>query len=100
MQRKTVLREVYTYVLNKIFFFKKQCIFKAFVQNQCFTYVLKGIFVDYFLAYLAIGTFGQLGPSGNWDLWVIGTLGQLGPLFNWEIRTFGDFDKNELAIRM
>ena len=35
VQRKTVLHEVFTYVLNEIFF-KKQCIFKAFVQNQCF----------------------------------------------------------------
>ena len=32
VQRKTVLREVYTYVV-KYFFFKKPCNFKAFVQN-------------------------------------------------------------------
>ena len=36
VQCKTVLREVYTYVLNDIFFLKKQCIFKAFVQKPCF----------------------------------------------------------------
>ena len=35
VQLKTLLREVYTYVLNEIFF-KKQCIFKAFVQNPRF----------------------------------------------------------------
>ena len=50
-----------------------------------YTYVLKGIFIDFFLAYLAIGTFF------NWDLWTIetfkqlgiGMFGQLGPLDNW-----------------
>ena len=37
-----------------------------------YTYVLKGIFIDFFLAYLAIGTFF------NWDLWTIETFKQLG----------------------
>ena len=31
----------------------------------------------------ANGTFGKLGPSGNWDLQVNGTFGQLGLLVNW-----------------
>ena len=100
MQLKTVLHEVYTYVLNEIFF-KKQCIFKVFVQNPCFVRLhlcTKGDFCCLFSSLFgncdlwAIGTFGQLGPSGNWDLlgnwdirvnralgngnlWVIGTLG-------------------------
>ena len=43
--------------------------------------MIKGIFVVDFLAYLAIGTFGQLGPLGNWDLRAIG---KLGPLGNWD----------------
>ena len=50
------------------------------------THVLKGIFIDFFLAYLAIGTFGQLGPSGNWG---IGIFGQLGPS---AIGTFGQLE--------
>ena len=56
-----------------------------------YTYVLKGIFIDFFLAYLAIGTFF------NWDLWTIetfkqlgiGMFGQLGP---WAIGTFGNWE--------
>ena len=56
-----------------------------------YTYVLKGIFIDFFLAYLAIGTFF------NWDLWTIetfkqlgiGMFGQLGPL---AIGTFGQLE--------
>ena len=44
-------------------------------------------FIKIFLAYLAIGTFGQLGPQGNWDLWAIGELGDFG---NWDLRTMGD----------
>ena len=68
------------------FFFKKQCIFKAFVQNPCFVRLhlcTKGDFYCLFSSLLAIGTFGQLGPLGNWN-WIIGTLGQLGPLGNWD----------------
>ena len=54
VQLKTVLREVYTYVLNEIFF-KKQCIFKAFFQNPCFVRLhlcTKGDSIAYFLAFL------------------------------------------------
>ena len=56
-----------------------------------YTYVLKGIFIDFFLAYFAIGTFF------NWDLWTIrtfkqlgiGMFGQLGPS---AIGTFGQLE--------
>ena len=48
----------------------------------------------YFLTYSAIGTFGQLGPVGNWDIWAIGNLGQLGLLGNWEIRNFRQLGQN------
>ena len=67
------------------FFFKKPCIFKAFVKNPCFVRLYlctRGDFYCLFSSLLAIG-FGQLGPLGNWNL-IIGTLGQLGPLGNWD----------------
>ena len=51
-----------------------------------YTYVLKGIFIDFFLAYLAIWSFF------NWDLWTIGTFGQLGPSSNWEFGCLGNWD--------
>ena len=56
-----------------------------------YTYVLKGIFIDFFLAYLAIGTFF------NWDLWTIGTfkqlgIGMFGQLGPWAIGTFGQLE--------
>ena len=51
-----------------------------------YTYVLKEIFIDFFLAYLAIWSFF------NWDLWTIGTFGQLGPSSNWEFGCLGNWD--------
>ena len=74
---------VYTYVLNEIFFSKNRVSSRLLFKIRAslgYTYVLKGIFIDFFIAYLAIGTVGQLGPSGNWG---IGIFGQLGPLDNW-----------------
>ena len=64
VQRKTVLREVYTYVLNDIFFKKNSVSSRLLFKIRVlwgYTYVLKGIFIAYFLAYW------QLGPLGNWD---------------------------------
>ena len=70
MQLKTVLCEVYNYVLNEIFF-QKQCIFKAFVQNPCFMRVHLCTKGDFLLPiFLPIQ---QLEPLGNWDLKINGT---------------------------
>ena len=65
-----------------------------------YTYVLKGIFIAYFLAYLAIGTFEQLGPLGNWEIRTSGQLGQNSK--NQMITVIKDVrsDINESAIRI
>ena len=94
VQLKTVLREVYTYAINEIFF-KKPCIFKAFVQNPCFVRLhlcTKGNFYWLFSSLFGNWDLFQLGPLdnwdlqaiGNWDVWAIGTLG------NWDLWTIGD----------
>ena len=65
VQLKTLLREVYTYVLYEIFFSKNRVSSRHLFKIRAtwgYTYVLKGILIDFFLAYLAIGTFF------NWDL--------------------------------
>ena len=65
-----------------------------------------GIFIAYFLAYLAIGTFEQLGTLGNWDPQAIGTFGPLGSwdkiVKNHTITVIKDVrsDINESAIRI
>ena len=69
------------------FFFKIQCIFKAFVQNPC-------------ILMLHLCNKEHLGPSGKWDLlaigtFSIGTLGQLRPLGNWGIGTFGELGPSD-----
>ena len=54
VQRETVLREVYTYVLNEIFFSKNsvssRLLFKIRV-SWGYTYVLMGIYIPYFLEF-------------------------------------------------
>ena len=85
------------YLCTKWYFFSKNSVssrllFKIRV-SWGYTYVLKGIFIAFFVGYWAIGTFGQLGPSDNWDHWAIGTFGQLG---NWNILAIGTFSKWDL----
>ena len=72
------------YLCTKWYFFTKNRVYSRLLfkirASWGYTYVLKGIFIDFFLAYLAIGTFRQLG---------IGMFGQLGP---WAIGTFGQLE--------
>ena len=78
------------------FFYKKPCIFKAFVQNPCFVRLhlcTKGNFYWLFSSLFGNWDLFQLGPLdnwdlqaiGNWDVWAIGTFG------NWDLWTIGDF---------
>merc|ERR1712051_284506 len=75
------------------FWFQKKTVQRKTVPREVYNYVLKGIFIAFFVGYWAIGTFGQLGPSDNWDNWVIGTFGQLG---NWNILAIGTFSNWDL----
>ena len=84
------------YLCTKWDFFSKNSVssrllFKIRV-SWGYTYVLKGIFIAYFLGYSAIGTFGQLGPSSNWYLQVNGTFWQLKPLGNWDLWAIGKLE--------
>ena len=83
------------YLCTKWYFFSKNSVSSRLLfkirASWGYTYVLKGIFIDFFLAYLAIGTFF------NWDLWTIGTfkqlgIGMFGQLGPWAIGTFGNWD--------
>ena len=100
VQRKTVLREVYNYVLNEIFFQKTVylqgfCSKSVFcevtpIDQRGFYCIFPSLFGNWDLG--AIGTFWQLGPSGNWDILALGTFGQLGHFGNWDLWQLGPSD--------
>ena len=79
------------------FFFKKPCIFKAFVKNPCFVRLYlftKGDLYCQFSSLFGNWDHWTIGTLGHWDLWIIWSFGQLRPLGNWEIRTSGQLGQN------